>query len=384
MLILCAPDSFKESMTAQRAAHAMALGARSVFADAEVIELPLADGGEGTVEAVCAAMSGVVQEITVEDALGRERLAKFAWAPQAKLAVLESAAACGLEHIPRRDRNPLVTSTRGVGQLISGALDLGAEEIVIGLGGSATNDAGAGMLEALGARLLGKDGQPLPPGGAALAGLVDVDLSGLDSRLAGTRVRAACDVDNPLLGPAGASAVFGPQKGASPADVEMLEASLSRWADVMEAATGNRVRDVSGAGAAGGLAAGLLICAPTVLQSGADLVLDALGAQTLLEKADLVLTGEGSFDLQSANGKIPCQLAKRAASTGAMTLVFAGRVALDPFDPLPAGVDAVVPIVRGPDLLEEALANGERNLQAAVATACRLIKLGRGEVDVDR
>lgn len=384
MLILCAPDSFKESMTAQRAARAMAVGARSVFPDAEVVELPLADGGEGTVEAVCAAMGGVVQQVVVEDALGRERPAEFAWIPQAKLAVLESAAACGLEHVPREARDPLVTSTRGVGQLIAAALDLGAEEIVIGLGGSATNDAGAGMLEALGARFLGEDGKTLPPGGAALAGLTEVDLSGLDPRLADTHVRAACDVDNPLLGPAGASAVFGPQKGASPADVETLEASLTRWADVMETVTGKRVRDTAGAGAAGGMAAGLLIGAPAVLQSGADLVLDAVGAQALLEKADLVLTGEGSFDLQSANGKVPCQLANRAATSGAATLVFAGRVVLGPFDHLPRGVDAVIPIVRGPGLLEDALADGERNLQAAVATACRLIKLGRDEVDADR
>ncbi|GAA1713168.1 glycerate kinase [Propioniferax innocua] len=384
MLILCAPDSFKESMTAQRAARAMAVGIKSVFPEAEVVELPLADGGEGTVEAVCAAMGGAVQRVVVEDALGRERSGEFAWIPQTKLAVLESAAACGLEHIPREARDPLVTSTRGVGQLISAALDLGAEEIVIGLGGSATNDAGAGMLEALGVRFLGEDGKALPPGGAALTGLVDVDLSGLDPRLAGTRVRAACDVDNPLLGPAGASAVFGPQKGASPADVETLEASLTRWADVMEAVTGKRVRDIAGAGAAGGMAAGLLIGAPAVLQSGADLVLDAVGAQTLLEKADLVLTGEGSFDLQSANGKVPCQLASRAAASGAVTFVFAGRVALGPSDHLPPGVDAVIPIVREPGSLEDALANGEQNLQAAVATACQLIKIGRGEIGADR
>lgn len=375
MLIICAPDSFKESMSAADAALAMERGIRRTLPKAQVVRIPVADGGEGTCATLAEALGGTMVDVPTTDAVGRARVATIAHIPADDLVVLEVASACGLEFIEPERRDARVASTRGVGDLIRAALDLGARTLLVGLGGSATNDAGVGMLTVLGARFLDSSGVELRDGGAALAHLAEIDLSDLDPRLADVEIRVACDVDNPLTGPSGASAVFGPQKGADAVAVADLDAALTRWADVVEPLVGRGVRNTPGAGAAGGLGAALLAFGSTTLGSGADLVLDAVGLDTQLAHADLVLTGEGSLDAQSAAGKVPVKVAARAAAAGVPAVVFAGR--LDPqveLDP-PPGVAAAVPIVRGVTDLPRALADGPANLERATAMVCRLLNL---------
>lgn len=375
MLIICAPDSFKESMSAPDAARAMERGIRRALPGAQVVRVPVADGGEGTCATLAEALGGTMVEVPCTDAVGRPVRGAIAHIPAEGLAVIEVASACGLELIEPGRRDARFASTRGVGDLVRAALDLGATTLLVGLGGSATNDAGAGMLSALGARFLDADGAVLPDGGAALVDLAAVDLTGLDPRLAGVEVRVACDVDNPLVGPRGASAVFGPQKGADAAAVALLDRALTRWADVVEPAVGRSVRDVPGAGAAGGLGAALLAFGRTTLESGADLVMDAVGLDAHLAGADLVLTGEGSLDAQSAAGKVPVKVAQRAASAGVPALVFAGRLDAEVEADPPPGVVAAVPIVRGVTDLPRALAEGPDNLERATAMVCRLLAL---------
>ena len=373
MKIVLAPDSFKESLTAPEACAAMQRGIRAIQPDAEVVAVPMADGGEGTAVTVAAALDGDVREVPVHDATGAPRTGRIGWAAEERLAIIDVAEACGLEHVPAGARNALTADTYGVGELLAAALDLGAERLIVGLGGSATNDAGAGMLRALGARLTSADGHDLAPGGAALADLASVDLLGLRPELARVQVQIASDVDNPLLGERGASAVFGPQKGADPDQVRQLDAALSRWADVMEEAVGRSVRDIPGAGAAGGLGAALLAVTAARIDSGATVVMDAAGLDAALEGADLCLTGEGSFDSQSAAGKVPVRVAQRAHNAGVPTVILAGRVAMEPGEALPDGVIAAVPIIRGVSDLPTALREGGANLEAATATVMRLL-----------
>lgn len=387
MLIICAPDSFKESMTAADAALAMERGILRVLPGAQVVRVPVADGGEGTCATLAAALGGTLVDVACTDALGRPVQAAIAHIPDQGLAVIEVASACGLELIEPGRRNARLASTRGVGDLVRAALDLGARTLLVGLGGSATNDAGAGMLTTLGARFLDADGRALPDGGAALAHLATVDLTHLDPRLADVEIHVACDVDNPLVGPRGASATFGPQKGADAAAVAELDAALARWADVVEPAVDRQVRDVPGAGAAGGLGAALLALGNTTLESGADLVMDAVGLDAHLAAADFVFTGEGSLDSQSAAGKVPVKVAGRAESAGVPAVVFAGRLDPEIEDTPPPGVTAAVPIVRGVTDLPAALIEGPANLERAVAMVCRLLDAthhGREPDDVGR
>ena len=372
MLFICAPDSFKESMTAKEAAAAMERGIRRVHPDAEIVLTPMADGGEGTGDVLVDALGGTVVEAPCHDALGRPITGRFAYVPERSLAVIEVAHACGLEMLAPEERDAGAASTRGVGELVLAALDRGAETLLIGLGGSATNDAGAGMMAALGARFLDAAGAELPDGGAALAGLAAVDPTGIDPRLARVEVRIAGDVSNPLLGPNGASAVFGPQKGARPDDVARLDEALGRWADVVESETGRRVRDVPGAGAAGGLGAAFLAFCRGRMESGATTVMDLIGLDERLVGATVVFTGEGSLDAQSLSGKVPVRVAERALAAGVPTVVFAGRIDAEVEASPPPGVVAVVPIVRGVTTLDEALRSGADNLERAVAMACRL------------
>lgn len=379
MLIICAPDSFKESMTAAAAARAMERGIRLVLPEAQVVRTPMADGGEGTCATLADALGGTMVDVPCTDALGRPVRGSIAHIPARELAVIEAASACGIELIEAERRDARLTSTRGVGDLVRAALDLGARTLLIGLGGSATNDAGTGLLAALGARFLDAEGVELPDGGAALIRLESVDQSGIDPRLAHVAIRVACDVDNPLTGPRGASAVFGPQKGADSDTVALLDAALARWADVVEPAVGRSVRDVPGAGAAGGLGAALLAFGRTTLESGADLVMDAVGLDEHLATADLILTGEGRFDAQSAAGKVPVKVAERAAAAGVPAIVFAGLLDAGIEDTPPPGVVAAIPIVRGVTDLPRALAEGEINLERATAMACRLLTLTQQE-----
>lgn len=399
MRIVCAPDSFKESMTATEAAHAMERGILSVLPDAEVACVPMADGGEGTCATLAEAMEGQLVEVDTTDALGRPARAHLAVvhgerdadatgadpAPDATgadpdmtgtdpdMAVIEVAAACGLELVEPHLRDVAGASSAGVADLVRAALDRGVRTLVIGLGGSATNDAGAGMMTGLGARFLDGAGRELPPGGAALADLARVDLSGLDPRIAGLSVRLASDVDNPLLGERGASATFGPQKGAGPEDVARLDRALGQWADVVEGATRRDVRAIPGAGAAGGLGAAFLAFFDARLEPGADLVMDAVGLDRHLAEADYVFTGEGSLDAQSAAGKVPVRVAERARDAGVPVVLFAGRLDAALEAQPPAGARAAVPIVREVCDLDTALGEGAANLERATALACRLL-----------
>lgn len=372
-LIICAPDSFKESMTAAEAAGAMERGVRRALGSCDPVLVPLADGGEGTGEALRLALGGEFVEVQCHDALGRPIVANIVHVPERRLAVVEMAAAAGLELLTRDERDARSTTTYGVGELFLAALDLGVDEILVGLGGSATNDAGTGMCTALGARFLDENDAQLPPGGAALARLAAVDTGRIDPRLRDVRITIASDVTNPLLGANGASHIFGPQKGADSQAVVELDAALRQWADVVEPAVGRNVRDVPGAGAAGGMGAGLLAFTNATIRSGADFIMDTVGFDDLLGRASLVLTGEGSWDAQSAAGKVPAAVAARAATHGVPTVIFAGRVQ-DANTPLPDGVLAAVPIVDPATDLYTALAEGAHNLEGAVADTLQQLR----------
>lgn len=378
MRIVCAPDSFKESMTAAAAAEAMARGIASVDAGIECTLVPMADGGEGTTEALVTALAGELVEVACHDALGRLAMGRIGWVAQQSLAVVEVAAAVGLEAVDPADRDPWRASSRGVGDLLLAALDLGATELIVGLGGSATNDGGAGMLMALGARCLDESGAAVPDGAAGLLQVAEVDLGPLDPRLDQVRIRVASDVTNPLLGPTGASAVFGPQKGAGTRDVTGLDEALTRWADALQAATGRAVRDQSGAGAAGGLGAAFLAATEAGIEGGVELVMQVVGLRDALTGADWVFTGEGRIDQQTSSGKTPWGVACAAHAAGVPAVLFGGDVPADAEDLVGPEVLAVVPIVPGPTDLASALADGPVNLTRSAATITRVLLAAAG------
>ena len=373
MKFVLAPDSFKESMTAVEAVAAMERGIRSVFPDAVCVAAPMADGGEGTVDALVAALDGTLETIAVQDALGRTVQAGYGYVAAEELAIIEIAAAAGIDLVAAPDRDPRIASSFGVGRLITDALDRGARRFIVGLGGSVTNDGGAGMLRALGARLLDADARELPDGGAALARLSRIDLDGFDPRLAAATFRIASDVTNPLLGPDGASRVFGPQKGADEAAVAELDAALGRYAAVVQATTGREVATLAGAGAAGGLGAALLAFFDATMQRGVDVVSEATRLDEAMAGADVVFTGEGSIDAQTLGGKTPLGVAETATRHRIPVIAFAGRVGEGAEVLYEHGFAALVPIVPGTCTLAEALAAGAANLERAVATTCRLL-----------
>jgi len=375
MRFVLAPDSFKESMTAPQAVAAMERGIRAVFPEAECVGAPMADGGEGTTDALVSAMDGGHIEATVLDGLGRPIRTRYGYVPAEKLAIIEMAAAAGIDLIASPERDPRIATTYGVGQLITDALDRGARRFVIGLGGSLTNDGGAGMLQALGARLLDDAGRDLPGGGAALARLHTIDLSGLDHRLATSTFEIASDVTNPLLGPTGASAVFGPQKGADPRTVRELDDALGVYARILAATTGRDAAQTPGAGAAGGLGVAFLACFPAQMHRGVDVVMRAAHLDDLMVGADLVFTGEGSIDSQTANGKTPFGVAQTAQRHGIPVVAFAGRIGEGAQVLYTHGFAALVPIVQGVGDLATAIADGPVNLERAVTTTCRLLAL---------
>lgn len=365
MKILIAPDSFKESLTARQAARAIADGFRAVVPFADLVELPAGDGGEGTAEALVSARAGEWFSETVTGPLGEPVQARWAMLEDGCTAIIECAAASGLCLVPMQARDASLTTTRGTGELITKALDRGARQFVIALGGSATNDAGAGMLQALGTRFLDADGQELPPGGAALANVRRIDLDALDPRLAKAQFRIACDVDNPLIGEHGASATFGPQKGADPATVRHLDRCLERFAEVAFHTTGRRVVDLPGAGAAGGLGAAFLGFFNAELRPGIDIVLDTLEFDRHLEGADLVITGEGCLDGQTMRGKTPVGVSRRAKAAGVPVLALAGAVNEGAEALFDQGIVAVHSIIRRATTLPEALAHADENLRFA-------------------
>lgn len=376
MKFVVAPDSFKGSVSALGVAEAIERGIRSVFAEAEVQLLPIADGGEGTIEALVTATGGQVLYEEVVGPLGTTLNAHWGILGDAETAIIEMAAASGLPLVPADKRDPRITTTFGTGQLMKAVLDKGLRKIIIGIGGSATNDGGAGMAEALGARFLDRDGKTLPPGGKALADLAGIDLTGLDPRLQETTIMVACDVDNPLCGERGASAVYGPQKGANPAMVAELDAALHNYARIAEQATGKAMANCSGAGAAGGLGAGLLFFTNAQLRPGVEIVLEAAGFASMVQDADLVITGEGRTDFQTAYGKAPVGVAKVAKQFNVPVVCLSGGLGQGAEDVLKQGIDGLMSVAPGPMTLEQCMENGAQLIEAATIRLCRLLNVG--------
>lgn len=376
MRVLIAPDSYKGSLSAIEVARAMERGVYSVFSEATVQLLPVADGGEGTVQAMLAGAGGTLRVSRVSGPLGRQTDAAWGMLADGRTAVIEMAAASALPLLAPFERDPIRASTFGTGQLVKAALDSGAERILIGLGGSATNDAGSGLARALGVRFLDAEGHELPEGGGALARLHGIDLSGLDSRLQSVDIQAACDVDTVLYGPKGASCIFGPQKGATPDMVRQLDSALAHFAGIAEAACGKQVRDVPGSGAAGGLGAGLMLFAGARLSPGVNLVLDALNFEDWLAGADLVITGEGQTDAQTARGKAPAGVSRLASRHGVPVICVSGALGDGYTEIYAGGIEAALGCPPGPATLDECMANAAEWVEATVERACRLIRLG--------
>lgn len=333
--VLVAPDKFKGSASATDVAAAVSRGIRRARPDAVITQVPVADGGDGTVDAALAAGFEPVP-LTVSGPTGEQVSATYA--RSAGTAVLELAGTCGLSRLPGGVASPLAASSRGLGEVIVAALDAGCRDLVIGIGGSASTDGGAGMLSALGAVLRGPSGDVLADGGAALADVTRLDLSGLHPALAEASLVVACDVDNPLTGPVGAAEVYGPQKGCDPAQVGLLDAALSRWADVVAVTTGADHREVAGAGAAGGVGFAAIAVLGASLRPGIDLVLDLVGFDQALAGCELVVTGEGSLDAQSLHGKAPVGVADRACAAGVPVVAVAGRSTLTPAELARVGI----------------------------------------------
>lgn len=340
--VLLAPDKFKGSLTAVQVADHLAAGLRSVLQDVEVQVVPVADGGDGTLAAAEAAGFARV-ETTATGPTGMPRACSFGL--RGTEAVVELAEISGLGQLPDGLSDPLGATSRGTGELVAAALDAGARRVVIGIGGSACTDGGAGLLEALGARITTASGQPIRPGGAGLASAHRLDLTGLHRALADTEVVVACDVDNPLTGSRGAAAVYGPQKGAGPQDVEVLDSALTHWADLVADATGADHRDDPGAGAAGGVGFGLIAVLGAVMRPGAELVFELTGLPDALSGAALVVTGEGSLDAQTLHGKAPAAVAAAARDKGIPVVAVAGRVALSAGELAAAGIGAAYALV---------------------------------------
>jgi glycerate 2-kinase len=368
MRVVVAPDSFGGTLSALAAAESIATGWRRAAPDDDLRLLPLADGGTGFVEVLHAALGGTWHELEVTGPLGEPVAAR--WLRIGDTAYLESAAACGLHFVPRERRIPEVagtTTSRGLGELVAHARDAGVAEVVVGLGGSASTDGGAGMLAALGAVPVDDAGAPLPDGGFALARCARLDGA---VALGGLRLVAAADVDNPLLGSHGAAAVFGPQKGADDAAVAQLDAALARFADVLAAAFGVDVREQEGAGAAGGLGAALLACGARRV-SGAGLVRELVGLDAELDKAQLVITGEGSFDWQSLRGKLVTAVARGAADRGLPCLVLAGQVSVGRREAAAVGVDAAYGVAEHAGGVDASMADPAGTLAALAAHVAR-------------
>lgn len=376
MRIVIAPNSFKGSLEAAAVAEALAAGIAVVWPHAHIVCKPVADGGDGTVDAMVNATGGRFVVTKVAGPLGDPVQARWGVLGDGETAVVEVAAASGLALVPPERRNPLVATSRGTGELIRAALDAGCRRIIVGLGGSATNDGGAGMAQALGARLLDAAGNELPAGGAALAALDCIDWSGLDPRLREAEIIGATDVTNPLLGPTGASAMFGPQKGASPDDVDKLEAALARYADVLARQRGLNVQDVPGAGAAGGLGAGLLAFCGASLRSGAEVVLEAVGLEEAVREAALVVTGEGRLDRQTIFGKAPLAVARLAKRFAKPVIAVAGALGDGVEELYNMGIDAAIAIAPGPISLERSRREAPRLLRDAGERLARLVNIG--------
>lgn len=376
MKVIIAPDSFKESLSANAVAEAIAAGWAGVYPDAHIVLLPMADGGEGTVDALLAATAGERREVLVSGPLGEPVSAHWGWLGDGQ-AVIEMASASGLHCVPSDQRDALKASSYGTGELIAAALDAGATRIILGLGGSATNDAGVGLLSALGARFLDSQDQPLPPGGGALQALQRIDLDRLDVRLRRVEFIVAADVDNPLCGPRGASHVFGPQKGASMEQVQQLDKALGQFADVLANTILLDLRHEPGVGAAGGLGLAALAVLKANFRPGIELVAEVSGLAQAIQGADLVITGEGRLDGQSLHGKTPVGVARIAQAAGVPVIALAGSLGEGYQCLYAAGIDAAFSLTPGPMLLHEAMTDAAAQLQARAGDIARLWRVAK-------
>jgi glycerate kinase len=363
MKIVIAPDSYKESLSAMGVAQAIEDGFKQLIPNAEYVKLPMADGGEGTVQSLVDATNGSIIQHPVIGPLGEIVEGFYGMFGDGKTAIIEMAAASGLDLVSPEQRNPLKTTTYGTGELIKAVLDKGVEHIIIGIGGSATNDGGLGMAQALGIRMLDAEGHELVFGGGELSKLTTIDLTNLDPRLQNVRLEVACDVDNPLCGPKGASQVFGPQKGATPEMVELLDANLAHYASIMKNQLGVDVIDLPGAGAAGGLGAALVGLLNAELRPGINIVMDAVNLDEIVSDADLVITGEGRIDSQTIHGKTPIGVARTAKKHKLPVIGIAGCLASDCGVVHEHGIDAVFAVVNRSVDLPTALAEAAENIE---------------------
>lgn len=378
MKVVIAPDSFKDSLDAAGVARAIGAGLAEVWPDAERVECPMADGGEGTMDAILAASHGELRRQVVRGPLGQSVEAGWGWLAESRTAIIEMAQASGLQQVPTDQRDACRSSTWGTGELIAAALAAGATRIVLAIGGSATNDGGSGMLRALGLRLLDADGQALEEGGLTLGRLAHIDASDLDPRLAEVQVEVAADVDNPLCGPNGASAIFGPQKGASPEQVQALDQALGHFADLCAQLLGDDVREFPGCGAAGGMGFAAKAFMGAQFRPGVEVVAELAGLDALVQGADLVITGEGRFDAQTLRGKTPMGVARVAKRHGVPVVVLAGTLG-EGYQQLYAhGIDAAFALASGPMSLEQACAQAAQLLQARATDVARLWQVARG------
>ena len=376
MKVVVAMDSFKGSLSSMEAGRAAMRGIRRAC-DAEVVVRPTADGGEGTTEALTEGLGGTFRSVRVTGPMGESVEARYAVLPDGRTAVMEMAEAAGIVRVPRGALDPRRASTVGVGEMILDAVAAGCRDFILGIGGSATTEAGIGMLSALGFDFLDARGEPLPPGFESLAKVETVRAANVPAALDACRFQVACDVNNPLCGPMGAVRVFGPQKGVRPDEMAEMDAAVARFAGKVAAFAGRDCAALPGAGAAGGLGFALMSCLPNVtLRPGVDIVLDAVGLERDLRGAEIVVTGEGRMDGQTAMGKLPVGVARLARRHGCLVIAFAGGVAEDAERCNDAGIDAFFPIVRGVTTLDEAMRPeiAARNLERAAEQAFRLLR----------
>ncbi|OKP83995.1 glycerate kinase [Paenibacillus helianthi] len=370
-----APDSFKESMSAKEVCVAMEKGLRKIYPAAHYIHVPMADGGEGTVQSLVDASGGEIHYKEVTGPLGQKVIAQYGILGGGQTAAIEMASASGIHLVSQETRNPMITTTYGTGELIRECLDRGIRKIIIGIGGSATNDGGTGMAEALGARFLDESGAELPRGGGSLGRLASIDITALDERLQHVQLIVACDVTNPLCGEQGASRVFGPQKGADPERVQKLDANLAHYAAIVKRQLHKDVCDLPGAGAAGGLGAGLMIFTQAVLQKGIEIVIEYTGLKDKLAGADIVFTGEGGIDFQTKFGKTPYGVARTAKARGIQVIAIAGYIGEGIESLYEEGFTAIFGIVPGASGLEKLLAAGPQNVERTCENIARILKL---------
>jgi glycerate kinase len=373
MRIVIAPDSFKGSLSSKEVADAIELGVRKVLPDVDIVKIPIADGGEGTVQTLVAAMGGEIIKTQVIGPLGETIESYFGVLNDKKTAIIEMANASGLPLVPIEKRNPLITTSYGTGQLIKAALDMNLERIVIGLGGSATNDGGVGMAQALGVRFFDENGNEIGFGGGELSKISKIDMSGIDEKIRKVRIEAACDVDNPLCGPNGASYIYGPQKGANKEMIDILDRNLGHLAKVIKRDLGADIMDLPGAGAAGGLGAGLVAFLNAELKRGIDIIVNITKLDDYIKDACVVFTGEGQIDKQILSGKAVYGVAKIAKKHGAYVVAIVGSINDDAYELFDKGIDGIESIIDKPMTMDEACKRAGLLVERAAERVMRLI-----------